>query len=123
VKTSDILEEVARSLSALTKGDMLQLEIHGGTSLLHDLKLISLLLVDLILAVEDEFLIDEFPLQDRIDAEQGKGERGFSCARACPQTARASVNLPDKPHHRSASCPSRPPPFSPTHRPISARQP
>ena len=52
--------------------------ITPATSIVHDLGMTSLKMVDMTLALEDAFQIEEFPIQDWIDGEAQKGEGGFA---------------------------------------------
>jgi acyl carrier protein len=70
----------ARVVSALGKLDRRRADrrIHRDTSVVDDLGIDSLRLVELTLALEGELGIAEFPMQDWVDAEVTRTDRRFT---------------------------------------------
>lgn len=71
--------ETVRDLVAqITSTPIDPTEIGPSTSLVLDLGLTSLKIVDLTLALEEAFGLDEFPIQEWMDRESAKKEQGFA---------------------------------------------
>ena len=75
-----IFNTVRDVLLALVKNRNEPIEIRPQTSLIRDLGLTSLTMVDLTLALEEAFELDEFPMQAWVDQELLRGEQGFGVA-------------------------------------------
>ncbi|MDH5675261.1 MAG: acyl carrier protein [Myxococcales bacterium] len=71
------LRDVLREFEGAENGNR---RIDPALSLVDDLGLTSLQMVDLTLALEDAFDLDEFPMQDWVEQETQRGEEGFSVA-------------------------------------------
>ena len=72
------LDVVRNVLSRLVdKPDFDAATLSAETCVITELGLTSLELIDLTVALEDELMIEEFPLQDWIDQENQRGAEGF----------------------------------------------